>query len=90
MPPAKRYKPSANVAWRRVQEEIIVLDLTSSLYYTLNETAAFVWERLEAGDDVAKAAERLGAEYGRDASDVRGDVDDIVDSLRKQKLIAAA
>jgi len=36
------------VAWRHIEGEIVILDLTTSEYLTLNETASVLWERLES------------------------------------------
>jgi hypothetical protein len=42
----KTYKIADHVAWRKVGDEIVVLDLKTNAYYSLNETGIVVWEGL--------------------------------------------
>ncbi len=82
--PDARWKASSDAAWRRVGEEIVVLHLPSSEYFTLNETAAFVWEALVGGASALLAAERLSRAYDvepeRAARDARALLDQFLDA----------
>jgi hypothetical protein len=85
-----RFKPATQAAWRKVGEEMIVLDLKTTVYYSLNETAAFIWERLEAGDSLEKAAAAFGAEYGQTPARALADVRAVAARLRKDSLLVPA
>lgn len=87
---AQKFKPAGHTAWRRVEQEAIILDLTTSVYYSLNESGAFVWERLQAGDTPAEAAEALSAEFDVTPAAAKSDVDDLVKGLVDEKLLTPA
>lgn len=81
------YRHSPDTAWRRIEEESVVLNLKSSVYYSLNETAAMIWEAL--GEDLTpeQAIERLCAEFDEKPEAVRRDVSSAVAELLKERLI---
>ncbi len=87
---AARYKHSAGSAWRRVEQEAIVLDLETSVYYSLNDVGAFIWEKLGAGATLAEVVDALCAEYDVPARDAEKDVEDLVGKLRAEKLLVEA
>ncbi len=37
------FKTSENIAWRNVNEEVVILNLKSGEYFTLNDVGQFVW-----------------------------------------------
>jgi hypothetical protein len=53
------YTRSAHTAWRRIGEETIVINLATRRMVCLNGPAGAVWDRLEAGADVAALAAAL-------------------------------
>lgn len=86
----KSYKAAGHVAWRRVDEEVVVLDLDSSVYYSLNDTGSRIWELLAAGHPVEKVASLVAEEYGAAAPDVARDADALLKELLRDKLLAPA
>ena len=47
-----RYRRAAHTAWRTIADETVVLDLEAKRMHGLNPTAAFVWQTLEAMEDL--------------------------------------
>jgi coenzyme PQQ synthesis protein D (PqqD) len=94
MSPAKKspekFKHAAHTAWRRVENESIILDLNSSVYYSLNDTGAFIWERLGAGDAASKVAAALSVEFDVKPEAAARDLDELVEKLCKEKLLIPA
>jgi hypothetical protein len=86
----EKLKHADHTAWRRVEKESIILDLNTSVYYSLNETGAFVWERLGAGDAVAQVVAGLSAEFDVKADVAERDVAELIQELREQKLLIPA
>ncbi|MFI5363797.1 MAG: PqqD family protein [Elusimicrobiota bacterium] len=78
------------MAWRKVEDEVIILNLQNSIYYSLNETGAAVWESLGSGTELDEIAARISREYGAPLPAVRKDVEEIVSQLRKEKLLIGA
>lgn len=83
----ERYKCAPNVSWRRVASEVVVLDLKTSDYFSLNETAALAWESLVAGATVDEAAEALVRRYKVAPEDAGRHVKTLLQKLLKQKTL---
>ncbi|MDE2491332.1 MAG: PqqD family protein [Elusimicrobia bacterium] len=83
-----RRRPDA--AWRRIGEEVVVLDLRTGAYFSLNETAALIWEELDGGATRAKAAARLCAEFDADEERAARDVDELVAALLREGVLEPA
>lgn len=81
------YRHSPDAACRRIENEFVVLNLKSSAYYSLNETAAVIWEALGEGLTPQQAAERICAEFDEDPEAVRRDVETAVAELLSECLI---
>ena len=81
------YRHNPDTAWRRIEDESVVLDLKSSAYYSLNDTASVVWEALGEGLTPRQAAERLCEEFEEKPESVLRDVESVVDELIKERLI---
>jgi hypothetical protein len=79
-----------NARWRIVDGETVVINLTSTHYYSLNKTGTYVWNLLvEGGQSVDDLAGAVAARYGKPLDVVRGDVRALIDDLRREELIVA-
>lgn len=87
---SRRYKHAAQVAWRKIDEELVVLDLQSSLYYSLNPTASFAWQRLERPASAEELAAELSAEFDVAPARAAADAAELLETLLKDKLLVAA
>lgn len=56
-------KVSQGITWRKIKDEAVILNLGTSVYYTVNSTGAFIWGLLAAGKPAEKIALALAAEY---------------------------
>jgi hypothetical protein len=77
----------SELVWRSVAGETIILDLRSSLYLSLNSTAAFLWDRLDGGASQGELVAALGAEYGIPPERAQEDVVEFLDSCRDRDLL---
>ncbi len=77
-----------HVAWRKVDDEVVVLDLETSVYYSLNETASRVWEMIGKGMSEEAIAEELAEEYGQSLKTVKKDVSALIKRIKKENLLA--
>jgi len=86
-PSTETFKHAPNTAWRRIDDEAVVLDLRTSVYYSLNDTAAFVWERVGEGLNAEQIAQRLVEEFDPSPESALRDVEELLRDLRKNELI---
>jgi hypothetical protein len=69
--------------------EGVLVDLDTKKYFQLNETAMFVWRRLEKGLGVADIAGELAAEYDVTPERAAESVRRLLENLRSFKLVQA-
>ncbi len=78
------------LAWRRLGDDILVLDLESSTYFTVGGTGAFIFEALHERDvDEPGLVDAVLAGYDADAATARRDVTAFVHRLRDAGLLQA-
>lgn len=81
-------KPSPDVLFRELGEELVLLDLNSSKYFSLNETGAVIWNLLEQGEDHGSIARQLSMKFDVDEQKAMADVEDLLDRLCSAGLIS--
>lgn len=82
--------PRQDVAWRRVDDEVLVLHLRTGYYYALNETGARLWEELAAGASFSAACEVLTREFTVDEAAARADAEALLAELCRENLLLPA
>lgn len=69
--------------------EGVLVDLDTKKYFQLNETAMFVWRRLEEGKGVNEIASEMAEEYEVTPEHAAESVRRLLDNLRSFKLVQA-
>lgn len=82
-------RASPNQVSSRVGDDLVVLDLDSSLYYALDPVGARIFELLAAPTPLSVIADALVAEFDVDAQTARADVLALANVLLAEKLIEA-
>lgn len=69
----------------------VLLDLDSKFYFTLNETAVFVWKLLAQGAPRSREqlAAALSEHFEVQPATARGDLDAVLELLTRERLITA-
>jgi hypothetical protein len=70
-----------------MDEELVVINLNSGCYYSLNKTAAQLWIYLEYGSSLNQAARHVARLYGSGEAPVLADFTSFVDCLMEEGLI---
>ena len=83
---ALRLRPE-RLEWRRVDGEVIAVDLDASTYLSANESAAPLWEALAEGTTRDDLVDRLVDTYGIDRDLAARDVDDFLGELSEHQLL---
>lgn len=84
----KRYRHAAHVSWRRVDAEAVILNVDTSEYYSLDEVAAEIWERLGRGKTLSATVAEVAALYGERPERVEKDARALVKDLLSERLLA--
>jgi hypothetical protein len=84
------YAHAPDAAWRRIEDESVVLDLRTGAYWSLNDTASVIWETIGEGLPPARAVERLCAEFEVTEAAAARDASEAVARLLSEGLIRRA
>ena len=68
-------------------DEAVVLNVESEVYFGLNKTALMMWNALTSAPDVATAFAQLSDEFDVDADRLRSDLEMLVDDLVSRGLL---
>lgn len=79
-----------NVTSQRLGDDLVVVNLESDTIYTLNATAADVWEMLQSGSDMADIRDRLLADYDVEGARIDRELSEAVMKLRDIGLLVQA
>ena len=80
-------RPHPDVAAQRVQDEVVLVNLTTNAIYTLNRTGARAWELLEEGLSPGEIESTLAEEFGVSRDDVASELRDLLDELLAKDLV---
>jgi len=80
-------KRSDRTAWRRVENEVLIIASDSNSLTVLNETGARVWELLDGTRGRDELAQALSEEYLVDPPAARRDVDILLTELTSRGLV---
>jgi len=75
------------VVWREVGDEVVVLELSTSTYLTLNGTAKQIWDSLAGGATLDALVDSLVDRYGITPEQARADAESFVSTLADRGLL---
>ena len=81
------YTISNDIVFRRIDDEMILVNLQTDRIFTLNDTAAQFWELLAEGMSVEQARDQLLDTYDVDANKLDAEITVIVDQLLSEAVI---
>jgi hypothetical protein len=85
----RRFKvQSEHVAWEALDDEAVIFNLTSGMYYGLDRVAGLVWLLLDAHYTEDEAADALAERYSIDVGLARADTAAVIDDLLAEELIS--
>lgn len=84
----KRYRiNNEKVVWRTINEEVVILDLDSRRYYSLNKTGSLAWSFLNEKKTGEQIIEKICEEYGLAYRKASQDVFSLIKDLEREGLI---
>jgi hypothetical protein len=78
-----------DIAWREIDGEIVLLDLTGAAYYSVSRSGVVLWPAVVEGSTVQELADRLALEFSLERHVAEHDVRVLIDSLRGEGLLEA-
>jgi hypothetical protein len=84
-----RLAPSPQVLVRRLEDEVVLVNLDTDRMFTLSATAARCWELLEETGSLAAAHARIVEEFAVEPDRLTRDLEQLMDTLEAERLIVA-
>lgn len=78
---------SESLTWQVIADDLVVLDLSGSVYLKLNGPARLLWEQLAQGCDESHLVESILAAYDVEEAVAAADVTTFLDDLRSRGLL---
>lgn len=76
-----------DVTWQEIDGELVVLDLSRSVYLTTNRSGAFLAKQLREEREHEELVEAMVSEYGVNRDVASRDVEDFLDQLEQKNLL---
>jgi hypothetical protein len=80
-------RPSADVVYRELADEAVLVHLTTSRIYSLNPTAARFWALLVSGWERDQIERQLLTEFDVEPAELRHEIDGLLVSFAKEGLV---
>lgn len=77
----------SDLEWRNVEGEVVILDLRTSNYLSLNKSGALLWHQLVDGTTRSSLIQLLMETYELSEETARQDVDEVLEQLRAADLL---
>ena len=76
-----------HVIARAGEREMLLLDVESGCYFTLNEIGGRIWELCDGDSTVSQIVETLCAEYDAPPERIRADALELLEELSRERLL---
>jgi hypothetical protein len=77
----------SDVAWREINDEIVLLDLTGSTYFTVTRTGVALWPLLVQGSTIDELSEHLAQTFSLERQTAERDVSGFISTLSDEGLL---
>ncbi|MFH1618722.1 MAG: PqqD family protein [bacterium] len=81
------WKMAQDLAWRKVENEGVILNLRTSEYFSFNQAGTFIWELLCRGTAPASISRKLAEEFEINEGRAACDLEEFLRTLCAEKLI---
>jgi hypothetical protein len=80
-------KRSDTAMARRVDDDVVILDITSGQFFGINDVGALVWDLLEQDTTRNALVDAVTAEFDVDAAQAGDDIDALIAQLSNAGLV---
>jgi hypothetical protein len=79
--------PNPLLAWREIEESVVIISPEDSLVHELNDTASFIWKQFNGKRTFEEIAARLVEEYEIDMETALADIERLAIALGEKGLL---
>ncbi len=81
------YSLTEEFVWKEVGDQVVVLNLDSGVYYSLNPTGSRVWKGLMDQSSLDDIVGKLCDEYSVSEATARKDAEEMIDQFLAKKML---
>jgi hypothetical protein len=81
------YDVSENISWKTFEAGVVLLNLTTGNYYTLNQSATLIWQAIMDGKSDAEILSQLLDKYDCEEEKAKRDLTERISFLLTEGLI---
>lgn len=86
----RKFRIKKHVLWKKVDDEVVIVDPEKDDYSYLNHTGTLVWELIDGGLSVGMIRDKLKKKFKGSVPKMEKDIVQLIDSLHKKALIEEA
>ena len=75
------------IFWKRFKNEIVILNIDTDYYYTLDEVGSIIWNAIADNRTVEEAVASITAEFDIDKETVAKDANGLIKRLEDEMLV---
>ena len=79
-----------HVTWKVLDDETVLLDLDTGVYFTLNTTGTAVWERLDGHTSLTEIARAISEQFDITIGEAQQDLLELTRALLDEGLVKVA
>lgn len=76
-----------HVRAQQLEDQMVILDLSSGIYFGLNQVGSRIWELIKQGRSLGDIAAIVNSEFDATVAEVEDDTNSLVEELLSRKLI---
>ena len=77
---------SAEIASSLLDDEVVLINLSTGVYYSTADSGSLIWQLIDLGFSVAETIETVAARYGAPAERVREDVHAVLEQMLEERI----
>ena len=81
------FKTSENIAWRNVNEEVVILHLKSGEYFTLNDVGQLVWLAVADQKNVGEIKQKVVDTFDVSPEKASEDIEEFISRMLDEGLL---
>jgi hypothetical protein len=80
-------QPNQSLVAAKIDNEMVLLDLETGVYFGLDEIGTRIWDLVCAGESVDEIVDHLGEEYDAEPGVLRADLIELLGAMQTKGLI---
>lgn len=81
------FRISPEIAWRKVGDEAVLLNVRTSVYYSLNNVGSRIWELISAGRSSEDVILEVVRDFDAEEAVVRKDFSELIKPLLEENIL---